>query len=188
MPIAPSACPMLILNSTKDYKTPTQAVRAIQVPGDKIALNRQAEAVLAKIGVPWQYYQLIDTQWPTEPAKPPTPWDGGLPNAIANKPGGFPTPVFLTNITMETYFQKGVQPACQQEELPSGVKCPPQPATPPDPGATPVFATESCMGCHSSAGLIIKYDPTTKQQQTAPQLSGDFSWLPNLKAAWAPVP
>jgi hypothetical protein len=42
---------------------------------------------------------LIDTQWPTSPAATA---DSGLPQSVANKPGGQPTPVFLTNITMET--------------------------------------------------------------------------------------
>lgn len=174
---------------TKDFKTPTQAWRAIPIPGDKVQLNRQAEAALAKLGSAWQYYQLIDTQWPTQPSKPPTPWTAGLPDAINNKSGGFPTPVFLTNITMETYFQKGVQPACEQEHLPPGVSCPPAstaPSNAPKADTTPVFATESCMGCHASAGLIVSYDPKTKKTTTAPQLSGDFSWLPLLKANYAP--
>lgn len=60
------------------------------------------------------YCQLIDTQWPTDPTAKPTPWNAGLPDAINNKPGGNPTPVFVTNITMETYFQKGAQSACNQ--------------------------------------------------------------------------
>ena len=131
-----------------------------------------------------QYYQLIDTQWPTDPAAAPTPWTAGLPGAITNKPGGNPTPVYLTNITMETYFQTGVQPACQQEEVPNNVTCPPDPKNPPPPGTpvadgTPVFGTESCMGCHSSAGLhISKNAPKTKSGQ----LTADFSWLFSQKA------
>jgi len=138
----------------------------------------EAEAALAKAGSPLQYYQLIDTQWPTDPAATPTPWNAGLPSAITNKPGGNPTPVYLTNITMETYFQKGVQPACQQEELPN-LTCPPAPNPPPRTpvvDTTPVFATESCMGCHSSAGIW-----TSKTAQSG-QLTADFSWLFSQKA------
>jgi hypothetical protein len=41
---------------------------------------------------------------------------------------------------------------------------------------TSIFATESCMGCHSSAGLYIT--PT----KTSGQLMGDFSWLFSQKA------
>jgi hypothetical protein len=156
----------------------TQAARAISIPNDKRDLNVEAEAALAKVGSPLQYYQLIDTQWPTGPAAAPTPWNAGLPGAITNKPGGNPTPVYLTNITMETYFQKGVQPACKQEELPN-LTCPPAPNPPPGTpvvDTTPVFATESCMGCHSSAGIW-----TSKTAQSG-QLTADFSWLFSQKA------
>lgn len=173
-------------DSTGDFVTPTQAVRAIQIPGDKVELNAQAQAALKAIGSVWQYYQLIDTQWPTEPTAAPTPWDAGLPGAINNKPGGNPTPVFLTNITMETYFQRGVQDACQQEELPDqpNIPCPPkQPANFPNVAAK-VFASESCMGCHSSAGFFKSFDAKAGKGQTWPQLSGDFSWLPNQKACY----
>lgn len=179
-------------------RIPTQAWRAIPIPGDKLALNAQAQAVLRRLGSVWQYYQLIDTQWPTDPSAPPSAWNSGLPLAAANKSGGHPTPVMLTNITMETYFQKGNQPACKSEELPDGVKCPngkPDPAvwnsvlnagkTPVLPGInTATFITESCTGCHSSAGIYTRYDPVTRQGATSGQLTGDFSWLMSQKAAW----
>jgi hypothetical protein len=81
-----------------------QASRTIPIPADKVALNGQAQAALAKQGPVWQYYQLIDTQWPTVPSSKPSAWNSGLNPAVSNKPGGQPTPVFLTNITMETLF------------------------------------------------------------------------------------
>lgn len=169
------------INGVWQTSQKTQAVRAIPIPNDKRDINVEAEAALAKIGSPLQYYQLIDTQWPTDPAAKPTPWTAGLPGAINNKPGGNPTPVYLTNMTMETYFQKGVQLACKQEELPDNVTCPPpvfQNAPPGTPVAdgTLVFATESCMGCHSSAGIY-----TSKTTQSPP-LTADFSWLFSQKA------
>lgn len=183
-------CPTCVPNQEPSKKNgnwipspKTQAVRAIPIPNDKRDLNVEAELVLAKIGSPLQYYQLIDTQWPTDPAAAPTPWTAGLPGAITNKPGGNPTPVYLTNITMETYFQTGVQPACQQEEVPNNVTCPPDPKNPPPPGTpvadgTPVFGTESCMGCHSSAGIHI----SKTAPKTSGQLTADFSWLFSQKA------
>jgi hypothetical protein len=169
------------INGVWQTSQKTQAVRAIPIPNDKRDINVEAEAALAKIGSPLQYYQLIDTQWPTDPAAKPTPWTAGLPGAINNKPGGNPTPVYLTNMTMETYFQKGVQLACKQEELPDNVTCPPpvfQNAPPGTPVAdgTLVFATESCMGCHSSA--VIYTSKTTQ----SPPLTADFSWLFSQKA------
>jgi hypothetical protein len=194
-------------------RIPVQVSRTIPIPADKVALNDQASAALAAQNSVWQYYQLIDTQWPTEPTANPASPLGGLPNAVANKPGGNPTPVFLTNITMETYFQSGNQPACNQIEGGGGIpNCPPPYATvtpgtamaaytpapvnwttalnsqtppPIQPGTlTQILATESCMGCHSSAGIYASYNPQTGQSHQSGQLTGDFSWLMSQKAQW----
>lgn len=172
--------------STWSNTPPTQAWRAIPIPADKVALNDQVTAGLAKQNTALRFYQLIDTQWPTHPTAKPTPWNAGLPNAVINKPGGEPTPVFLTNVTMETYFQHGVQPACNAEELPANAICPGQwlqnkgPGAPPQGDTTAIFATESCMGCHSSAGLY-----TSLSGNQSGQLTGDFSWLFVQKAQLA---
>ena len=180
--------------STWSNTPPTQAWRAIPIPADKVALNDQVTAGLAKQNTAMRFYQLIDTQWPTSPTTKPTPWNAGLPGAVVNKPGGDPTPVFLTNITMETYFQHGVQPACNAEELPSNALCPAQwlqnkgPGAPPLGDTTSIFATESCMGCHSSAGICTTLELNSRGtcKTTAPQLSADFSWLLSQKAQLAP--
>jgi hypothetical protein len=180
-------------------RVPTQVWRSIPIPPDKAALNSEAAAAFAKIGAVWQYYQLIDTQWPTSPKTAPSPWNGPLPDAVANKPGGDPTPVFLTNVTMETYFQGGNEAACNAEELPNNVSCPANPPNwtsplnnkPPAPapvGSTQIFASESCMGCHSSAGVYTSYDPKTQQGTTSGQLTGDFSWLLTQKAQYQAPP
>ncbi len=190
-------------------RTPVQAWRAVPIPSDKQALNAQVRTALAGLGSVFQYYQLVDTQWPTSPTTPPTPYTTGLPGSVANKPGGQPTPTYLTNITMETYFQGGAEEACNaQEGVPNSVNCLNPPSTP-NPAASPqiwtspmnnsgtaglpglhtqIFGTESCMGCHSSAGIYSSYTPATP---TAPasstksgQLTGDFSWLFSQKAAW----
>ena len=198
-------------------RIPVQISRTIPIPADKVSLNTQVAAALGKAGSIWQYYQLIDTQWPTDPTALPAAWDAGLPDAVTNKPGGQPTPVFLTNITMESYFQSGNQPACNLEEaVPASANCPPSyasvvpPGTPiagytPDPVwwnallnnstspvkpgvSTQILATESCMGCHSSAGIWTSYDPQTQKGTHSGQLSGDFSWLMLQKAQWFPAP
>ena len=200
-------CPICAVNTQPEKSTsglypriPTQAWRAIPIPGDKKALNGQAQAALHRMGSVWQYYELIDTQWPTDPTAAPSPWDGGLPDAVTNKPGGHPTPVMLTNITMETYFQKGNQPACNGEETPNSYKgCGTDNAEPPvwnatlnnlghpvKPGLnTSAFMTESCTGCHSSAGIYTSYDPKTGKSTKSGQLTGDFSWLMSQKASYA---
>jgi hypothetical protein len=186
-------------------RTPVQAWRSIPIPGDKVALNAQVRAAMASIGSVWQYYQLIDTQWPTGPSTPPSPWNGGLPNSVVNKPGGNATPVFLTNITMETYFQGPTAAACTKQEIPGSANytCPPSPFQPvwsstqnnggkptPQPpngdpgGAAQIFASESCMGCHSSAGIYTSYNPQTQSGTQSGQLTADFSWLMAQKASW----
>jgi hypothetical protein len=198
-------------------RIPVQVSRTIPIPKDKIALNAEVAAALAKQKSIWQYYELIDTQWPTKPSWPPAAWNSGLSQSVANKPGGNPTPVFLTNTTMETYFQGGNQPACnQQEAVPNSANCPPvynsqAPGTaiaaytpappiwtstlnnsdkPVTPGiSTQIFGTESCMGCHSSAGVWVSYNPQVSRSNQAAnsrsgQLTGDFSWLLTQKANW----
>jgi len=40
------------------------------------------------------------------------------------------------------------------------------------------------MGCHSSAGIVTKYENGKKT--TGGQLSADFSWLLSQKAQYAP--
>jgi hypothetical protein len=165
-----------------------QAMRSIPIPKDKVALNEQAQSALAKAGSPLQFYQLIDTQWPMHPSVAPSAWNSGLPDAVTNKAGGDPTPVFLTNITMETYFQGGLQAACSAEELPTGIKCPPSPFASADSpndkmatvDTTPIFASESCTGCHSSAPLHGA-KPIVPGVNSL-QLTGDFSWLFSQKA------
>ena len=165
-------CPTCLVNvqpvGANPANHPTQALRMIPIPPDKQELNREAQAALRAQNSVWQYYQLIDTQWPTDPSSPPTsPGDGNLPESINNKPGGDPTPVYLTNITMETYFQGGNQSATGQQE-----------GNP--PSTVQVFGTESCTGCHSSAGIAASGTP--QKPVYSGQLTADFSWLMEMKA------
>jgi hypothetical protein len=68
-------------------------------------------------------------------------------------------PVYLVNTTMESYFQAGLQPAGPLEEddrLPAGFFAD-APAERVTPDRTPVFGTESCVGCHFSAGAVVAF-------------------------------
>jgi len=46
------------------------------------------------------------------------------------------------------------------------------------------FMTESCTGCHSSAGIYTRYDPKSGAYAQSRQLTADFSWLLSQKAAY----
>lgn len=151
----------------------TQAKRMINIPVRVRDLNMQMQAYFKSQGSVWQYYQLIDTQYPTDQnAAPGNNTEAGykLPESVTNKPGGKPNLAMLTNITMETFFQGGNQSASAfMEANPSSDII--------------VFGTESCMGCHSSAGIYNGIGPNGNFT-TLPQLSGDFSWLLSQKAQW----
>ena len=166
----PNTCPNIVGGKRK-----SQLMRAIPIPGDKRDLNNQASRTLANLNSALQYYQLIDTQWPVKPKKAPTPPNNGVAS-VTNKAGGDVTPVMLTNITMESYFQTGVQMAYGREEDAGKM----YPGNHSD--STLIFATESCVGCHYSAPVAIGYSPNlnglaTQTVKYGPPQSADFSWL-----------
>ena len=154
----------------KDSIMRTQAKRMVDIPVRVQQLNSKMQAYFKKQKSVWQYYELIDTQYPRDQNVGPAPNKESnyhLPKSVTNKPGGDPNLALLTNMTMETFFQKGNQPASDLME-----------ANP--PSNYTISGTESCMGCHSSAGL---YNSTSldiygkRSFNSAGQLSGDFSWL-----------
>lgn len=170
-----NVCPGTLNTRTGQCKnsvnSPTQVTRLIPIQKDKEQLNHSIQQGLKAEDSIWQYYELIDTQWPTRPEEKPSD-PTKLPESVTNKSGGFPTPVYLTNTVMETYFQKGNQPASNEEE--GNTTC---------SGNQIIFGTESCMGCHSSAGIASSYS-TKDGAVFNPQLSADFSWLLQQKAQW----
>lgn len=85
------ACPVN-QQTTLGSTTPVQVLRITAIPPDKVALNAQYHQALTSINSKnvWQYYDLVDTQWPAEPTK---------------KPLGNPIPAFLANSVLETFFQ-----------------------------------------------------------------------------------
>ena len=157
----------------------TQAKRMVDIPIRVQRINQKMQAYFKANNSVWQYYQLIDTQYPLDQNVPPGPnkeSDYEIPESVVNKPGGNPNVALLTNITMETYFQIGNQQASNLiEDNPSTNSL--------------IYGTESCMGCHSSAGLYTSYslcnsgDKVVQNFQSLGQLSGDFSWLLG-KAQW----
>ena len=115
----------------------------------------------------FQYYELIDTQWPVHPGAPA--FAGGYksaPESIAKKTPGDMVPTFLVNTTMETYFQKGKQRAGNLEQ---DDRLNPAPAESIDP--TMINGTESCVGCHYSAGIAIGFQ---RDQYTGKVLVNEY--------------
>lgn len=74
--------------------TPTKVERVIPIDDDAKALNKKYQAAFEKLvkGSVWANYELISTQWPTDP------------NSVSDLTGR-PAPTFLANATLETYIQ-----------------------------------------------------------------------------------
>lgn len=143
----------------------TQAFRMVDIPVRVKNINEQMQAYFAQEGSIWQYYMLVDTQYPLNQNALPGPNgkdDNTVPESVVNKPGGDPNIALLTNITMETFFQVGNQSASDLIE-----------GNPKN--AITIYGTESCMGCHSSAGIYTIINGEVSKNGS--QLSGDFSWL-----------
>lgn len=162
IPAPPGTTPTTWIESLT--KTPVQVVR-IHVPSQPglneydaaleqstAALNTEVQGLLRGAGSVFQYYELIGTQWPLDTRVPAyAGGQGSAPESIRFKMPGEMVPVFLINTTMETYFQKGMQPAGpleQDDRLADGA---------PPIDSTPVVGTESCVGCHYSAGAGIGF-------------------------------
>ena len=81
-------------------RKPVQVTRLNLIPDSTAALNAAWQQALQ--GTVWRYYQLVFTQWPSNPANFKTREDGGI--YPQNAGGAFPANG-VTNTVMETYFQ-----------------------------------------------------------------------------------
>lgn len=163
-----------------------------------VAEKLNAEVQSALPNSVFKYYELIDSQWPLHPNAPAfAGGDQTAPESITHKTPGDVVPVFLVNSIMETFFQKGKQaagPLEQDDRL--------APGSPPI-DKTEVIGTESCVGCHYSAGICIGFK---KKDNGEPFLDAfgrrvpiygenghfgktghaNFSWLFQIEAQAAP--
>jgi hypothetical protein len=185
--------------------TPVQVVR-VAVPtqpglnpldqrlsSDVAVLNGEAQAVLKKAGSVFQYYELVGTQWPVHKNAPAfTAGQASAPESIAHKTPGDVLPIFLVNTTMETYFQHGLQKAGPLEEddrLTDNTLI----------DSTMVTGTESCVGCHYSAGICVGYKKNLDgtpflsnglrvpifgdRENGGKDANANFSWMLQLEAS-----
>ncbi len=110
----------------EDQRTPAQVTRLNPIPDTPAGastrdLNRAYQALLK--GTVWEHYQLVITQWPTNPGRLATVEAGG----IYPQDCGQPFPVAgCTNVALETFLQSQVDAV----------------------GA----GGNSCMSCHYTAG------------------------------------
>lgn len=188
-------------NTSGDYSgnsklNKNQIQRVLPISQATQQLNQQVQALLAQQNSALQYYQLIGTQWPTDPSAKPYPVaEHGaanppqLPDAVTNKSGGKPTPAYLTNMIMETYFQGstvGGSDVTLYNTSIANVTAWHQIQGFQQYGNVNylIFGTEGCMGCHYSASIatgktIVNGQPVATYGAAA---AADFSWLLQLKA------
>jgi hypothetical protein len=76
---------------------PSQITRVIPIDSATMALNAEWQARLRGVNEQsvWQFYELVSTQWPTDPGA----------SLSGPTPMGNPAPQFLANTTLETYIQ-----------------------------------------------------------------------------------
>ena len=163
---------------------PVEVLRVVPPPPGTAAINRIMQDFLGAKGSVLRYYELNGTQWPRHPRAPlVASGTGSAPQSLIRKMPGMVVPVYLTNSTMETYFQTGNQVAGPLEQD----NRPPSTAT----DSTRVFGTESCAGCHYSAGAVIGFRADGKGGKTpmygqnangGANGNAGFSWLLQLEA------
>lgn len=145
-----------------DGKRRTQVARLTPIAKETDALNRRMQASLAEAGSVLRYYEMVGTQWPTDPAAKPES-GGAFPGAVANMAGGEPMPVYLANSVMETFSQVGNAPADRQQRATST-------------SDRLVFGNGSCMGCHYSSPYDFSWIMTKAQPRpgaSGPEKSGE---------------
>ncbi|NVO15066.1 MAG: hypothetical protein HXX10_13610 [Rhodoplanes sp.] len=144
----------------KTTTNPVQLTRLVPVPPATAELNRQVRTLLAEQNSVFRYYELIGAQWPVQPGFPA--FGGGAdsaPESIYFKIPGRVVPVYVLNTTMESYFQSGnttAGPLEEDDRLPAG-NFADKPTERITPDRTIVFGTESCAGCHFSAGAAVAF-------------------------------
>jgi hypothetical protein len=94
---------------------PVNVVRYSKFPinTSTVTTNQQYQSALQAKGGPWQYYQLVMTQWPLQ-LNPPQPIPPGQSGAPGNTfPGTNATSAFA-NVALETFDQTNIVNGCMR--------------------------------------------------------------------------
>lgn len=128
-----------IEHTDSSLPAPTQVVRDTPISSDKPGplINADAQQKLKQINPKsvWQFYELVDAQWPLKPCGNFAPCQAGQ-TSVQCKPFDFacaaaqPIPALLSNTTMETYFQS------KSTTNPQSQGC--------------------CLGCHGAASATLQ--------------------------------
>jgi hypothetical protein len=125
-PPPPAAMPADASQATRFNVTRTQPI-GIGYPSPKSdqttpATNASYQGLLAKTvpNTPWQYYQLVMTQWPVPGKTPANPGDpahsvpGTIPSlsCVQSVKGHYPQQCSFANVTMETFDQGSIYSGC----------------------------------------------------------------------------
>jgi hypothetical protein len=86
--------------------TMVNVIRLTPINQSTASTNKQYQSALQAKGGPWQYYQLVMTQWPKQPSQPTLP--GTPPNTF---PGTGATTAFA-NVALETFDQGTIFKGC----------------------------------------------------------------------------
>jgi|GEM_PF-1090577 len=80
------------IEDRRPWYKPTEVIRVVDIGPEAKKLNQDFRRLFESINSKWQYYEMIDTQWTYDPTQPPL---------------GQPTPMAVSNTTMETYLKVG---------------------------------------------------------------------------------
>jgi hypothetical protein len=98
------ACTTCQVNKETTPPTPSQVVQTTSVPKPAAAVNSYVQKLIAQNNPnsPWQFYQLVNVQWPTAATALPVP---PVPSSPTSPPLGSPNVTTMLNPVLETFFQ-----------------------------------------------------------------------------------
>jgi len=125
----PEKCPVNQKNP-KGVTTPTQVVQIAPDDQSAASVSAMMQAMIKKAypAAPWQYYKLVNVQWPVDPVD----ISKTTPPATTPLPNGNPNNLSVLNAVLETYFQSKPNFGCLTCHENAGVAPKPGETEPPN--------------------------------------------------------